>query len=47
MKQAEIEEAMTAWDEERDVEEAEKDENDEEKPNFDDMMEKHREDIRN
>lgn len=37
---------MKQWDEDRDAEEAEQDENDEEKPNFDDMMEKHREDIR-
>lgn len=46
MKQAEIDEAMAEWDENRDTEEADNDDNDEEKPNFDDMMEKHREDIR-
>ena len=45
-KAAEIKETMEKWDEDRDAEDEAKDEDDPDKPVLDDMMEKHRENIR-
>ena len=44
--EAEIEEAMTKWDEDRDAEEEQFEEEDPDKPNLEEMLEKHREVIR-